>query len=157
MKWLTMGRKSCSPAGSKPWIFILIVLKPTCYLYTTLLHIGFGVNINTYMFICLAVRTYRFWVFNMCSFLHNFFIIDEIIKDSLHCIHHVGFNILKISPFRLAPFSALLITYWESVYFLKLHLLQWYAVMAGQISKLFKPRKTADTFSTKCTRVFSIE
>ena len=88
--------------------------------------------------------------------------------DSFLLMHHVGFNVLKISPLRLAPFSVLFKTYFESVYFPKLHtfILQlmictpvWkftgflIVIMADQVSKLLKQRKTADIFYT----IFSIK
>ena len=66
---------------------------------------------------------------------------------------------LKISPLRLVPFSVLLKTNCESVYFLKLHILQLYALLNLKVSWLFNccdsesniknvknPEKTADIF-----------
>ena len=53
------------------------------------------VNMNTYMYTLLADF---FLVFDVCLVLHNFFIIDVILIDSFLCMHHVGFNVLKISP-----------------------------------------------------------
>ena len=65
--------------------------------------------------------------------------------DSFFCMHHVDFNVLKISPLGVASFSELLKTSYECVYCLKQHILQWNAlysesflayfivVMAGQI------------------------
>ena len=58
------------------------------------------VNTNTYMYTFFS----RFFlVFDVCLFLHNFFIIDVILIDSFLCMHHVGFNVLKISPLWLTP------------------------------------------------------
>ena len=67
---------------------------------------------NTYMYILLAVWTFEF----VCSFLHNFFIINLIIIDS------VCFNVFKISPLWPVPVSVFQNTYCESVYFLKLQI-----------------------------------
>ena len=85
-----------------PGILFLVFIKPLCYLYATLLHIGYWL---IWIVICI-----HFFVLNV---LLNSFIIDAIFMDSFLCMHHVGFNNLDSLHFPLK-------TYCENVYFLKI-------------------------------------
>ena len=84
--------------------------------------------------------------------------ITEIRKWTL-CLHHVGFNdpvdSLYLQYFLNRENSTVkLCTLYNYIHNAKLFFI---VVMADQISKLLKPRKTADIFWTKYTQVFSIK
>ena len=72
-----------------------------------------------WILICIPFKQFEirvFWDLNVCLYLHNFFIIDVTLLDSSLCMHHVGFDVLKISRLRLAPFSPLKVL-WKCVFF----------------------------------------
>ena len=123
-KKLKMDTKKIQRAVSNPDILSLLFFLPARYLFTTLLYISYDL-IWILMHVCIYFKQFelRGFFLNAYSFFHNFFIIDVILIDSFLCMHHVGFNVLKIRPLRLAPFWVLLKTYCESLYFLKLHIM----------------------------------
>ena len=57
-----------------------------------------------------------FWVYKFTSVSFSFGVRLNWLMDYFFCRHHVGFNVLKISPLWLAPCSVLLKTYCERVY-----------------------------------------
>ena len=66
--------------------YSLLFLNSVRYLCATLLQL-------IWILICIYFKQIELRVFFVCSFLHNFFIIDVILMDSFLCMHRVGFNV----------------------------------------------------------------
>ena len=111
------GKKSFPRARSNQGILFLIVPK----LGTLPLRHPATVNMNTYYVYILSRLNFGgfFLVFNACSFLHNFFIIDVILMNSFLCMHHVGCNVFCRSVLFDSLHLLLKNLLWKCVYFSK--------------------------------------